>query len=520
MKKIITLLTLVFLNVAYSQSGWIEQNSGTTNHLHAVQFINSETGFVVGVGTILKTTNGGANWILTSSGYNSLNDVCFVNSNTGYIVYSYSPEGSILKTTNCGENWNIILSEYFKGFGTIYFINTLTGYVGGVKIGYIPPYYYDIYALIYKTTNGGISWWESYLSKVNDTQCKDLYFIDETGYASTFGPTRVSYLDKTTNGGLNWTHINPPSIEALFFTSKDTGHAVSANGKYYKTTNGGSNWVVNQLSSSALWGMHFPSKDTGYIVGYGPTFYVYKTTNGGLNWIGQGPIAVLSSVFFINNNVGYAVGTGGRIFKTTTGGIPIPPPPLTPILISPTNGSQVTATPLLDWNDETSATSYRLQVSEVSNFMTTVIDKVSLTTSQYQVSGGILSANVQYFWRARARNAGGWSPWASAWNFTTSLIGIHRIVGEIPTVYYLYSNFPNPFNPSTNIKFDIPSSSSVKIVVYNSLGKEEATLVNEKLNTGSYEVSWDGVNYPSGVYFYRLSADGNVVDTKKMLLVK
>jgi hypothetical protein len=194
-------------------------------------------------------------------------------------------------------------------------------------------------------------------------------------------------------------------------------------------------------------------------------------------------------------------------------------PPITPVLISPPNGSQVTTTPLLDWNDVVSATSYRLQVSEVSNFMTTVIDKVSLTTSQYQVPSGVLSANVQYFWRARARNAGGWSPWASAWNFTTSLIGINIIAGEIPTVYYLYPNYPNPFNPKTNIKFDIPKSSYVKIIVYDNLGKVIEELVDKKLSAGRYEVDWNATDYPSGVYFYILKTK-EYSDVKKMVLIK
>ena len=194
-------------------------------------------------------------------------------------------------------------------------------------------------------------------------------------------------------------------------------------------------------------------------------------------------------------------------------------PPITPILLSPSNGSVVSTAPLLDWNDVNSATSYRLQVSGVANFMTTVIDEISLAESNYQIPSAVLNNDVKYYWRARARNAGGWSPWASAWNFTTQPVGINPIAGEIPNDFYLYLNYPNPYNPSTTIKFDIPKSSYVKLVIYDVLGREIKTLVNEKLNAGSYKVDWIGSGYPSGVCFYKLIAD-DFVDTKKMVLLK
>ena len=98
-------------------------------------------------------------------------------------------------------------------------------------------------------------------------------------------------------------------------------------------------------------------------------------------------------------------------------------------------------------------------------------------------------------------------------------VDIKQISNKIPAVYSLHQNYPNPFNPMTNIKFDLKKSSHTKLIVYDILGKEITTLVDEKLSTGSYEVSWDGKRYPSGVYFYKLVAD-DYVDTKKMLLIK
>ena len=100
-----------------------------------------------------------------------------------------------------------------------------------------------------------------------------------------------------------------------------------------------------------------------------------------------------------------------------------------------------------------------------------------------------------------------------------NLLSINKISKLVPTSYLLHQNYPNPFNPVTKIKFDIPKSSFVKMVVYNSLGHEVATLVNEKLGAGSYETNWDGSGYPSGIYFYKLVTD-KFVEVKKMALIK
>ena len=104
------------------------------------------------------------------------------------------------------------------------------------------------------------------------------------------------------------------------------------------------------------------------------------------------------------------------------------------------------------------------------------------------------------------------------------VIGIPKLSSKVPDVYSLYQNYPNPFNPTTIIKFDIPAfvgegGGVVKLKVYDVLGREAATLVNEKLKPGTYEISWDGSNYSSGVYFYRLQSD-KFSETKKSVLLK
>jgi hypothetical protein len=109
----------------------------------------------------------------------------------------------------------------------------------------------------------------------------------------------------------------------------------------------------------------------------------------------------------------------------------------------------------------------------------------------------------------------------------SQLIGINPISSEVPDKYSLYQNYPNPFNPSTKIKFSISLSRGVpagqgvsaKLIIYDLLGREVATLVNEQLKPGSYEVEWDGSNYPSGVYIYRLTTN-SFNESKVMVLIK
>jgi hypothetical protein len=101
----------------------------------------------------------------------------------------------------------------------------------------------------------------------------------------------------------------------------------------------------------------------------------------------------------------------------------------------------------------------------------------------------------------------------------SQLIGINPISSEIPIQFSLSQNYPNPFNPSTKIKFSIPSIAQTFLYVYDILGGEIATLVNQQLQPGTYEVDWDATNYPSGVYFYTINT-AEFKETKKMILIK
>ncbi|MBZ0201410.1 MAG: T9SS type A sorting domain-containing protein [Ignavibacteria bacterium] len=111
----------------------------------------------------------------------------------------------------------------------------------------------------------------------------------------------------------------------------------------------------------------------------------------------------------------------------------------------------------------------------------------------------------------------------------SALVGIVNINNVIPKEYFLSQNFPNPFNPQTKIKFSIPLLRGVtaeggrgvfvSLIIYDLLGREVATLVNEQLKPGTYEADWDASNFSSGVYFYKIVAD-EFTETKKMILMK
>jgi hypothetical protein len=99
------------------------------------------------------------------------------------------------------------------------------------------------------------------------------------------------------------------------------------------------------------------------------------------------------------------------------------------------------------------------------------------------------------------------------------IVAVEDEFGGIPTEFSMYQNFPNPFNPETVIRFDLPEESFVNLSVYNLIGEKVATLINEKMNQGRYTQNFNAGNLPSGVYVYRLSA-GSSVQVKKMVLMK
>jgi photosystem II stability/assembly factor-like uncharacterized protein len=317
MKKII--FTVLFLHFIFiiANAQWILQNSSGSG-LYDVHFINPNTGWACGLGsTILKTTNGGTNWIYQPHPANDRNIMGIhpVDSNVVYCVGYFE---TILKTTNGGTNWVLLKSGPFSqspSYNCLFFININTGWICSNN-------YY-----IFKTTNGGISFDSTFLF----AEMEDIYFKDAmTGLVC--GST--SDMFKTTNGGTNWINIPMPTgssggsiIYKINFVNNQFGWAIGLNNKVFKTTNFGSSWdsIGYVVGASNIRSSFFSDINTGWAGCVNSSnIQLYKSTNGGYNWIAQinyQNIAFVSSIYFLDNNTGWTVGGGGYIYHTTNGGI-------------------------------------------------------------------------------------------------------------------------------------------------------------------------------------------------------
>ena len=228
---------------------------------------------------------------------------------------------------------------------------------------------------------------------------------------------------------------------------------------------------------------------------------LFSTTNNGINW------NLLDQNFFpytltINNNVIYAGLFGVR--KSTNNGVSWSTAGL--------NGQFIGS--LISIDSFVIAGTLEIGVQITSNKGSNWTD-----ISQGLIDKHIKSLAIKddFIYAGTA----GSSIWERPLN---QIIGIKQQTSEIPNWFSLSQNYPNPFNPVTKIKFDIPSNVKsekldVKLIIFDVLGKEVTTLVNEQLNPGTYEVIWDASSYPSGVYFYKLITQG-YSETKKMVLVK
>jgi hypothetical protein len=191
-----------------------------------------------------------------------------------------------------------------------------------------------------------------------------------------------------------------------------------------------------------------------------------------------------------------------------------------PVLLSPADESTgVSTIPDLRWNLVAGTAAYHLQVSQNSDFSEPLLDKDDVLAVTWRI--GQLDSFETYHWRVRATNSAGAGEWSPVFTFTTgaTAVNIEEEVTEMPDEYFLGSNYPNPFNPQTTIRFGLPEAGFVTLDVYDMLGRRVATLVNSTMSAGYHTVNFGSTSLSSGIYFYRISA-GEFHQVRKMMMMK
>jgi hypothetical protein len=203
-----------------------------------------------------------------------------------------------------------------------------------------------------------------------------------------------------------------------------------------------------------------------------------------------------------------------------------PPATTTPVyetpdkinLIEPQDGALdiATNTEVL-WDDVSFAETYQFQLSTNQYFNDPVIDVENVSATNYPLSE--LNEGVVYFWRVRGNNKGEFGDWSDTWSFKTVIYTSDEDQKEIPKETELKQNYPNPFNPITNLNYSISETGNTKLVVYNVLGQEVATLINAIKSPGNYSLSFNASDLSSGIYIYQLKTPHKTI-TKRMMLIK
>jgi hypothetical protein len=197
--------------------------------------------------------------------------------------------------------------------------------------------------------------------------------------------------------------------------------------------------------------------------------------------------------------------------------------PPVPKAVSPVNDSNLRFVSYLKWDSLTSYTKYDVELFLENEMIFSAYD---ISNPSAAISSVIPIEGKHYYWHVRSKNPGGKteniSGWSSMYHFY--IIAVSDNFTEAKKEFNLEGNYPNPFNPSTVIKYNIPSPAFVTLKIYDASGREVSTLKNEFQNAGSYDVNFNALSLSSGIYFYKLTASNNGAVTftsvKKMVLIK
>lgn len=459
----------------YTTNGGENWNAGTSNtplDLNKVKALYNK-GFAIGKGgNILKTTDGGKTWkesLIRDAHLSSiLESVQFLDENIGFV----SDKNYVLKTTNGGDSWEIMnIPSGNSEFNNLTFIDNNKGVVISNQND------------IFRTTDGGNSW-----SKVLDLASGKLSCIHHSGDENLFAGGSEGKILKSSNGGANWQEISllGSSLIVSSITENTSGHLfltakTSSLGSIYKSTNGGIDWIPILASSDKSYNsITFINNAIGIAVG--SSGVVLRTSDGGNTWtetlLGS---ESLSKVMHIGNSI-YAIGLNGSIFKSTNQG--------------------------MTWNKHESNTNIELKAA---SFTTSSSFKNDLFIESTISEIGWIVGENGIILKTEDGGEGG-----VIINVKDDFIIINQ-----PSAFQLYQNYPNPFNPNTTIKFSLSKDEITTLKIYDILGREIATLVNEPKQAGEYQVEFNASKYglSSGIYFYQLKS-GNFTSTKKFVMIK
>lgn len=388
---------------------------------------------------------------------------------------------------------------------------------------------------------------------------------------------------KTTNNGYNWqnvsggglpANINLVNIYGASATAAFTAGMVGTNTFVYRTTNGGTNWVqVFTQANGYVNGIWMYAPQSGIIAGnpVGGRWSLFRTTNGGNNWDSAGlylprngsESGYNNSLWMHNFKIWFGT-NNSRIYhyNMLNWSVQSTAPEVNSYIVMLDSslsqflgfagGASLLKTTNAGtlWSPVTTPSTGNFSGAVVKQSVLNVAWYVRSGTSIYYSFNPYTSWSVQYTAPAGNYNhiAITRSPYfgpgyiyavRSNGGITRGNLmieGVKLISNTIPDEFKLYQNYPNPFNPSTKIKFNLPMvkvqnpgeirGALLRIKVYDALGREIETMVDQVTQPGIYEDSWDGNNYPSGVYYYQLT----IIDpkyntllyraTKKMILIK
>lgn len=394
------------------------------------------------------------------------------------------------------SQWIQLGSNTSADLKSVFFLNISTGYVSGAS------------GTMLKTTNGGLNW-DSQVTGISENINSVYFLTPQTGYACA-NNGKIIY---TSSGGSNWLTSQSNVTDNLLSVSGN--FCSGSEGTLLYTTNGGLNWVVASggFFSTNYYGINSLSASIAIACGVNAIFQplIARTTNGGVNWSystfylnsNEGN---LRDVIFLNSNNVLCVsnvwdGTGG-ISRSVNGGVNW----TTQIFPSALNSIDM-------------AGAFGFAAGHQGYVLKTIDSGLVWQQSQTGLNTIFRSADIIDELNAYICGDGG----VIIKTTNGGVTPVQSITSDIPANFSLSQNYPNPFNPSTTINFSIPSVETtrrvVSLKVYNISGREIATLVNQQLTPGTYSETWDASNFPSGMYFYKLTY-GSFSETKKMILIK